>query len=71
MNVESGALVDGPGLLPSLTIYYKGETDTSNLGSNKGIFDNKMNIYPELTGAMKRISDNLFDIIDYFDALHK
>ena len=71
MNVESGALVDGPGLLPSLTIYYKGETDTSNLGSNKGIFDNKMNVYPELTGAMKRISDNLFDIINYFDALHK
>ena len=70
-NLKTGDLIDGPGLLPSLTIYYKGETDTSNLGSNKGIFDNKMNIYPELTGAMKRISDNLFDIINYFDALHK
>lgn len=71
LNVKSGTLVDGPGLLPSLTVHYKGETDTSNLGSNKGIFDNKMNIYPELIGTMKRISDNLLDIIDYFDALHK
>ena len=70
-NVKTGALIDGPGLLPSLEIVYKGETDTSNLGSNKGIFDNKMNVYEELTGAMKRISDNIFNVIDYFDALHK
>ena len=68
----TGAVIeDGPALAPSLSVYYKGESDTSNLGSNKGFFDNKMNLYEEVAGAAKRVTDNLFDLIGYFDGLHK
>ena len=71
-NVVTGALIeDGPGLAPSLTVYYKGEGDTSNLGSNKGFYDNKMNKYTELTDAVKRTSDNIFNLIWYFDDINK
>ncbi|MBQ7292756.1 MAG: hypothetical protein IJW79_03340 [Clostridia bacterium] len=71
-NVLTGAVIeDGPALAPSLSVYYKGESDTSNLGSNKGFFDNKMNLYEEVAGAAKRVTDNLFDLIGYFDGLHK
>ncbi len=49
---------------------WEGETDTSNLGSNKGLFDNFMNEYEEVTAAYSRISRNLFGLICYFDALH-
>lgn len=72
VNVKTGAIIeDGPALAPSLTVYYKGEGDTSNLGSNKGFYDNKMNQYKELTGAVKRTTDNIFNLIWYFDDLHK
>ena len=71
-NVVTGAIIeDGPAFAPSLKVYYKGEGDTSNLGSNKGFFDNKMNLYEELTNAVKRTNDNIFNLIEYFDALHK
>ena len=66
-NVESGAIIDGPALAPSLTTIYKGESDLSNVGSNKGIYDNKMNMYTELVGSYKKIHDNVFALIDYFD----
>ena len=66
-NVESGAIIDGPSLAPSLTTVYKGEGDLSNVGSNKGIYDNKMNMYTELVGSYKKIHDNVFALIDYFD----
>ena len=66
-NLENGNIIDGPALAPSLTVYYKGEGDTSNLGSNKGIYDNKMNAYAELTASIKEISDNVFALANYFD----
>lgn len=72
VNVVTGTVIeDGPALAPSLTVYYKGEGDTSNLGSNKGFFDNKMNIYKELTDAVKKTTDNIFNLVWYFDDLHK
>jgi len=72
VNVNTGAVIEeGPKFAPSLKVFYKGEGDTSNLGSNKGFFDNKMNIYEELTGAVKDTTDNIFNLINYFDALHK
>ena len=67
INVKNGNVIDGPGLAPSLTVVYKGEGDLSNVGSNKGIYDNKMNIYTELTSSMKKISENILAIIDYFE----
>ena len=66
-NLENGNIIDGPALAPSLTVYYKGEGDTSNLGSNKGIYDNKMNAYKDLTTSIKNISDNAFALASYFD----
>ena len=72
VNVKTGLLVEnGPAFAPSLTVYYQGEGDTSNLGSNKGIYDNKMNLYPELGGSMKKMTDNIFGLINYFDAKNK
>ena len=68
-NIQNGNIIDGPGLAPSLTVYYKGESDLSNVGSNKGIYDNKMNIYTELAGSYKKIYDNVFALIDYFDEM--
>jgi hypothetical protein len=66
-NLESGQTIDGPSFAPSLTIVYKGEGDISNVGSNKGIYDNKMNAYAELTSSIKKISDNVFALASYFD----
>jgi hypothetical protein len=60
----SGATVKTTG---TLTCTYKGESDTSNLGSNKGIVDNEMNIYEPLADAITLIGDNIFSLIDYFD----
>ena len=72
VNVETGALIaDGPAFAPSLKVFYKGEGDTSNLGSNKGFYDNKMNQYTELTAAVKRTTDNIFNLVWYFDDIHK
>ena len=53
--------------MPTVEQIYKGETDTSNLGSNKGIYSNGMNLYTELAGAISNISSNMFGIINYFD----
>ena len=71
-NVVTGATVeDGPAFAPSLKIYYKGDGDTSNLGSNKGFFDNKMNLYEELSKTAKRVTDNIYNLITYFDGIHQ
>ena len=67
LNVETGELVKDASFGSSLTVYYKGESDLSNVGSNKGLYDNNMNIYTELAGSMKKISDNVFALIHYFD----
>ena len=60
----SGTLVSTTG---TLTWTYVGETDTSNLGSNKGIVDNQMNIYQPLAEAITLIGNNIFSLIEYFD----
>lgn len=71
-NVKTGSVVEnGPAFAPSLTVFYRGEGDTSNLGSNKGFYDNKMNVYEELTGSVKNVTDNIFGLINYFDELNK
>lgn len=67
VNVETGELID-PAREMILTVFYKGEGDTSNLGSNKGIYDNHMNPYEELLNAHKNISDNIFGLIGFFDS---
>lgn len=67
INLKTGDIIDGPSLAPSLSVFYQGESDTSNLGSNKGLYDNKMNIYSALADAMKRISDNIPGLVSYFD----
>ena len=69
VNVDTGAKVSLSNM-PAVTVFYQGETDTSNLGSNKGIYDNKMNLYTELTSSMKLITDNIFGIINHFDKIH-
>jgi hypothetical protein len=52
--------------------FYTGcDFDMSSIGSNKGLLDNHLNFYPELTASFVRISDNLINIIRYFDNLHK
>ena len=73
VNVETGEIIEETmvGTLGTLDVFYKGEGDTSNLGSNKGIYDNQMQPYPELLDAFKRTSDNLFGLINYFDAKNK
>ncbi len=49
---------------------HKGEIDTSNLGSNKGIVDNKMNFYEPICNSITRVNANLFQLIRYLDGLH-
>ncbi len=65
---QNGSIVPSTGEETQLWV---GEKDTSNLGSNKGLFDNHMNEYPEVTSAYTRIARNLFGLIRYFDTLHK
>ena len=60
-----------PENMPEIEVFYQGEKDTSNLGSNKGIYDNRMNLYTELADAITNISNNVFGIINYFDAMRK
>ena len=67
VNVETGELID-PSVTMKLTVFYKGEGDTSNLGSNKGLYDNHMNPYTELLEAHERVSDSIFSLINFFDA---
>ena len=69
VNVETGEIIaEELAANMTLEVCYKGEGDTSNLGSNKGIYDNQMDPYPELMDAFKRVHDNIFDLIRYFDA---
>ena len=49
-----------------ITKVYFGETDTSNLSHNKGIYDNHNQPYPEMRDAMKKISDNLASLVKFF-----
>ncbi len=53
----------------NLSVIYSGEHggDGSNNGSNKGLYDNKMNIYQALADSFAKISKNLFGLIQYFD----
>ena len=55
-----------------LTVVYKGETggDNSNNGSNKGLYDNHMNIYEPLAEAYERVDKHIMGLVNYFDALH-
>ncbi|MBR4873036.1 MAG: DNRLRE domain-containing protein [Clostridia bacterium] len=55
-----------------LTVIYKGEHggDQSNNNSNKGLYDNHMNIYEPLAESFKTVSDNLMGLVNYFDALY-
>lgn len=70
-NVNTEEVIPAGNIENSLTVFYQGERDTTNLGSNKGIYDNHMNLYSELAGAITKISDNLFALINYFDGIHK
>lgn len=55
-----------------LTVVHKGEHggDQSNNNSNKGLYDNHMNIYQPLADSFKTVSENLLGLVDYFDTLH-
>ncbi len=55
-----------------LTVVYKGESggDNSNNGSNKGLYDNQMNIYQPLADAYARVDKHIMGLVNYFDALH-
>ena len=52
-----------------LTTVWKGEYggDNSNNGSNKGLYDNYLNVYQPLADSYTRMSEHLFGLIDYFD----
>lgn len=43
-------------------------TDVSSIDANKGIVSNTHKEYTELTGAMTEIHENVYRLIDYFDA---
>lgn len=51
--------------------YYNGEVDTSNLGSNKGIVNNKTEFYAPVCNSISRVNANLLKLIQYFDTIHK
>ena len=55
-----------------LTMVYKGERggDNSNNGSNKGLYDNFMNIYEPLAEAYKRVDKHIMGLVNYFDSLY-
>lgn len=42
-------------------------TDKPDMGSNKGIVDTKYQPYPTLLGAMKKLNQNVFGLINFFD----
>ncbi len=63
-NVDTGEAVSGDTV--TVTKIYNGETDTTNLCHNKGIYDNHMDPYVEMMTSMKRISDNLVSLMDHF-----
>lgn len=63
-NVKTGESVSGDQV--AIKKIYSGETDTTNLCHNKGIYDNHMEPYQEMMTSMKKISDNLIGLIDHF-----
>jgi hypothetical protein len=63
-NIETGEKVKASE--KEITKVYFGETDTSNLSHNKGIYDNYNQPYPEMRDAIKRISDNLASLVKFF-----
>ncbi len=64
-NVATGDVVPAEEA-PAMTVHYQGERDTSNLGSNKGIYDNFMNRY-EVMDKMKEVNEQLFHLVAFFD----
>lgn len=64
-NVKTGEIVPAEEA-PEMKVHYQGEGDTSNLGSNKGIYDNFMNRY-EVMDTMKDVNGQLFHLVRYFD----
>ena len=61
-NAETGETVSGV----TLKKIYSGESDTTNLCHNKGIYDNHMEPYEEMMTSMKRVSENLVSLINHF-----
>ena len=55
-----------------IAVLVKGEYggDNSNNGSNKGIYDNDMNLYQPLADAYARVDKHIMGLVNYFDALH-
>lgn len=55
-----------------LFVIHKGEYggDNSNNGSNKGLYDNHMNLYQPLADAYARVDKHIMGLVNYFDALH-
>ena len=64
-NLETGEKVSGDKV--TIKKIYNGETDTTNLCHNKGIYDNHMEPYEEMMESMKKISDNLIGLINHFE----
>ena len=64
-NVATGDVVPAEEA-PAMKVHYQGERDTSNLGSNKGIYDNFMNRY-EVMDKMKEVNEQLFHLAEFFD----
>ena len=64
-NVDTGESVSGDKV--TLTKIYRGESDTTNLCHNKGIYDNHMEPYEEMMTSMKKVSDNLVSLIHHFE----
>ena len=58
--------------IDKLEIIYSGEHggDESNNGSNKGLFDNHMNIYQPLADAFARVDKHIMNLVKYFDSLY-
>ena len=53
----------------SLPLIHKGEnTDQSNLDANKGIVNNAMEVYTELTSHITAIAKNVYGLAEHFDA---
>jgi len=58
---------------PSPEVIYKngkdGEwRDQSSIDGNKGLYDNEHHVYPELAQSMAEINENVYRLIDHFDA---
>ncbi len=51
--------------------FYAGDTDTSALGSNKGVVDGFTEVYEPLRRSFIRLGRNLAGLIDFFDEKNK